>query len=69
MSIRRLWDGDRGGGVRVCVCVGGGGGRWCEKRNDNGRLITMNILNFLMYQAAFFNVYYAFDSRRILLTL
>ena len=67
MSIRRLWDGDRGGGV----CVGGfGAGGWGgEERNDNGRLITMNILNFLIYQAAVFNVYYAFDSRRILLTL
>ena len=67
MSIRRLWDGDRGGGV--CVC-GGGGGWWeGEERHDNGRLIALNILNFLIYQAVVFNVYYAFDSRRILLTL
>ena len=40
-----------------------------EERKDNGRLITLNILNFLIYQAAVFNVYYAFDSRRILLAL
>ena len=66
MSIRRLWDGDRGGGV----CVWGGGGGWeGEEINDNGRLIALNILNFLIYQAVVFNVYYAFDSRRILLTL
>ena len=53
----------------MCVCVWCGGGGGGEERNDNGRLITMNILNFLIYQAAVFNVYYAFDSRRILLTL
>ena len=47
--------------------LGGGGGGGEE--NDNGRLITMNILNFPICQAAVLNVYYAFDSRRILLTL